>query len=126
MPSKHLTLLQLACIVTRSSSSSAGAGNKPVGSEPAAPPLDLRTEMLAAPALGIDDAEPLLAWTLAAAERGVVSTGYQVQLSLATAGWSASAPLWDTGKRLHCQGAPPGVLCVPESHTLYSGCACGL
>ena len=108
MLAKHLTLLQLLVCST--------AGSTP------APPLDLRTEMLNAPAMGIDNAEPQLMWTLAAAGRGVVSTGYQVQLGLAAASWNASvAPLWDTGKRLHCHGVPPGVLCVPESHTLYSG-----
>lgn len=79
----------------------------------------------------MDAPNPHLAWSLSSDVRGTVSTGYQLQLQrvsdLATApgsspAWNTSAaPFWDTSQVPHCHGVPAGVLCVPESHTLYSG-----
>lgn len=94
-------------------------------------PLVCRLVRRAAPALGIDTSNPELAWSLESPHRGTVSTAYQLQLQRVSSvpvdpgsppAWNASTAVqWDTGKVPHCHGVPKGVLCVPESHTLYAG-----
>ena len=80
--------------------------------------------------MGVDDPAPELMWSLASEARGAVSLAYQLQLqrvsSVAIApnsapGWNATAARWDSGRVPHCHGVPQGVLCVPESHTIYAG-----
>ena len=81
--------------------------------------------------MGVDTASPKLAWSLDSPVRGTVSTGYQLQLQRASnaastpgapLAWNTSAAvMWDTDKVEHCHGAPMDGLCVPESHTVYTG-----
>ena len=57
----------------------------------------LKQAMMASPVLGVDARQPRFGWSLASAQRSVVQTAYQIQLS--TNGTAANQTLvWDSGK----------------------------
>lgn len=60
--------------------------------------VDLRCEGESEP-VGLDEAQPRLAWKLVSPERGQYQTAYQIQAASTRAGLEADAPdLWDTGR----------------------------